>query len=153
MGNGEVSLLFPVVWGCSCLYAVPAEQRKEREEELKYPQDSRGHESCSLLNIDWDSQTMAERNPCYPPVLVHPCLCKKKNPGLALRLGSCPSSALIHVLLLHCEPRSYLDCKPQEVVCALEHSDFVCPLWVNQTQERLPKDMTSWQQAAHSSSS
>ena len=42
----------------SCVLPAPAEQGKHREEELKCPRHSGGHESRSLLNIDWGGQTM-----------------------------------------------------------------------------------------------
>ena len=36
--------------------------------------NSGGHESCSLLNIDWGRQTMGARNHCYPTVPSPPPL-------------------------------------------------------------------------------
>lgn len=73
----------------------------------------------SLLNIDWGSQTMGEKNLCNPAAPTLAFARRKRILAVTLSLGSCPSGALIHILLLLCDPWSCLDCKAQEVVCAL----------------------------------
>ena len=60
-----------------------------------------------------------------PPFAAH---VGKRILAITPRLGLRPSGALIHILLLRCDPRSCLDCKAQEVACAFGgHSDFVSP--------------------------
>lgn len=114
--TGEVSSPFPVVWVCSCVYAVPAEQGNAGRGS-KCAQ--RSHESFRLLNIEPNNGSKESfLFPPPPPSSLY-CSCKKRILTITLRLGSRPSSALIHVLLLHCDPWSGFDCKSQEVVHAL----------------------------------
>lgn len=116
--------------------------------QLSKPNTGRRSSSvCSLLNIDWGSQTMGERNLCYPPAPTSPslyCSCKKKTPGHRSGLGLCPSSALIHVLPLPLWSQGLLAIvRHRRWYVLWGHSDFVSPLPVNQTLESLPTDMTS----------
>lgn len=84
--TGEVSFWFPVVWNRSqscVLYQMSKANTRRRSSSIHDTLEAM--KASSLLNIDWGSQTMGERNLCYSTALLSLPLslyCKKKCPSL-----------------------------------------------------------------------
>lgn len=139
MDTGEVRWASGFLW-CgivAVLCAAPAEWGKHREEELKRSLEWETVRTGSLQNIDRGSQTMMERNfSSRKPPPHHAFTVRKVILALTPCLCSYPSGALIHIFLRHCDPRGCLDCKAQEVVCALGALRICYPPTVSESDPR-----------------